>query len=135
MPELQIDYLAKEDVYKDLVRVPEAHRLNADSQPIPEGTLCLVCVGSRSARLFLRGNQAETSPVVLMDERTRNVLGVNVGQVVDLQVSPLGWWGQLLWAWNASEPAYRIAARLAVLSVLISVVGLVLGVLPFFSKG
>lgn len=38
----------------------------------------------------------------------------------------MGLCGQLCWAWNASDPAYRVAARLSLLSVVLGVGGLVL---------
>lgn len=135
MPELQIGLLYKDDVYKDLARVAESHRRSSDGQIIPEGTLCLVTMGSRKARLFLRGDQSADSPAILLDERTRNVLGVEVGQVANLHFKPLGSWGEIQWAWSATEPAYRIAARIAVLSFFISIVGLIIGLLSLFPKG
>jgi hypothetical protein len=132
---VKIALLDQEDVYKDILRIPEVHRSCSAGSPIVEGTLCKVYAGAFATRLFLRGCQGDQAPVARMDEGTRNRLGIEVGQEVDLRIVPLGWWGQLMWAWNASEPAYRIAAQLAVLSVLISIVGLVLGVLPFVRKG
>ena len=42
---------------------------------------------------------------------------------------PAGWIAQTRWAWNASEPMSRIAARLAVLSIALGVIGFLLGVI------
>jgi hypothetical protein len=62
-----------------------------------------------------------------MDERLRNLLHVSDGDEVELQFKKAGFWGQFGWAWSASDPAYRVAARLALLSVVLGAIGLVLG--------
>jgi hypothetical protein len=64
---------------------------------------------------------------VKMDECLRNMLGVDPGDQVELQ--KVGLVGEFWWAWNASDPAYRVAARMALLSVVLGMVGLLLGIL------
>jgi hypothetical protein len=62
-----------------------------------------------------------------MDERLRNLLKVSNGSEVDFEFRTTGLGGQFLWAWSASDPAYRVAARLALLSVILGAIGLMLG--------
>jgi hypothetical protein len=64
---------------------------------------------------------------VRMDERLRNLLRVSVGDKIDVAVSKVGLYGQFRWAWSASDPAYRVAARLALLSVVLGLLGAALG--------
>jgi hypothetical protein len=70
-------------------------------------------------------------PSIHMDERLRNLLSITKGAKVEIQFAPAGLWGEFLWAWNASDPAYRVAAKLALLSVALGVVGLLIGGLSF----
>ncbi len=64
--------------------------------------------------------------LIYIDERLRNALGLNIGDVVEVgfRVDRLG---ELKWAWSSSDPAYRASARLAVLSVALGIVGVALG--------
>lgn len=64
---------------------------------------------------------------IWIDERTRNRLDLKVGEEADFEFQRVGLLGQFLWAWNASDPAYRVAARMALLSVILGAIGFVLG--------
>ena len=125
---LQVQMAAREDVYRDLARIPEAHRRGRDGKTIIEGSVCKISAGSASTYALLRGCQVTDQPVILLDERTRNELGLSCGQSVDFVIKPAGLSGQFRWAWSASDPAYRIGARMAVISVALGFTGLVLGV-------
>jgi len=116
------------DVYKDMARILEAFRINDKGETIPEGTVCRVSVGKKSILLAIRGHRDHQNAVIHMDEKTRNRLGVKSGDTVDFTLHQLGWWGQFRWALTASDPAYRIASQLAVLSVVLGLLGFVLGV-------
>jgi len=116
-----------EDVYRDIVRVPEKHRLGPKGCVIVEGSVCEIATGGRSAYGILRGYDKSSDPIVRIDERMRNRLGIKVGEEVDVSFRVAGLWGQFRWAWNASDPAYRVAARLGLLSVVLGLLGLLLG--------
>lgn len=73
-----------------------------------------------------------TEPAIWLDERMRNRLGLKDGQEVEFSFRPVWLVGQTCWAWNASDPAYRVAARLAVLSLALGVIGLILGILSLW---
>ena len=45
-----------------------------------------------------------------LDERLRNILHVAIDEEIDIRLTKVGPWGQLCWAWKASDPAYRVAS-------------------------
>src|SRR4051812_40593388 len=120
---------ALEDVYRDIVRVPETFRLDKNKGVIPEGSVCKVCSPVSSSYAIARGLGNSPQPVIQMDERLRNILRVSVDQEVEIRLKVVGLWGQFAWAWIASDPAYRVAARLGLLSLILGVFGLVLGLI------
>lgn len=126
---LKVEQIDLESVYKDIARIPEAHRLDYRTRRIPEARICKVVVGGKSVLLSLRGQQGHVNPSIHMDEMTRRALGLDVGSQADFEFRQVWWLGQFLWAWHATDPAYRIAARLGLLSVLLGLVGLFTGVI------
>jgi len=126
---LRVSQAKSEDVYRDIVRIPEKYRLGHDGRLIPEGDICEIRVSSdKRAYAIVRGLQEENEPIVRMDERLRNMLGVSLGDEVELVLKRVGLWGQFWWAWNASDPAYRVMARVSLLSVGLAVLALFLGI-------
>jgi hypothetical protein len=125
---LEVRRVTSDEVYKDIARVPEFLRTGARGL-IREGTLCKVTTNQRSAYLFLRGAGATQESIILIDDYTRGKLGVEVGETHSFEFDQAGSWGMLCWAWSATEPAYRIASRLAVVGVALGVAGLALGIL------
>ena len=124
---LKVQQATKEDVYRDIVRVSERYRLDTHGEWVPEGSVCRIIAPSGTAYGILRGLDNSSEPVINMDERLRNLLHLRDGAEVDFQFKSAGFWGQFRWAWSASDPAYRVAARLALLSVVLGAVGLLLG--------
>ena len=125
---LEVANISWSDVYKDVARIPREFRMNESGRAIPEGAICKVRVAERSALLCMRGQDEHNNPAIHLDERTRSRLGVSVRTTYDFLVEEVGWFGQFTWAWNASDPAYRIAARLGLVSVVLGFVGLILGI-------
>ncbi len=127
----------RDDVYRDIVRVSELYRVDSKGRTVPEGSVCRISIGARSAFGLVRGvsglGHGTAEPVVHIDERLRNALGVAVGDDVQLGFSKT-WLAELRWAWGSSDPAYRAMARLAVLSVELGIVGLALGLVAL-AKG
>jgi hypothetical protein len=119
---------AKEDVYRDIVRVPEQYRIDENGAVVPEGSVCKLTVAGRAAYAIVRGYTESTEPSIRMDERLRNLLSVTKGAEIEVQFELAGLWGEFLWALNASDLAYRVVAKMAVLSVVLGLFGLVLGV-------
>jgi len=124
-----------DEVYRDMARVPEMHRIDAKGKPISEGCICYVKAGGRRILLSLRGVAGASNAAIQIDEKTRNALVLTAGEEADFEFLRVSWLGQFLWAWRASEPAYRIPARLGLLSLVLGLIGLVLGAVSLaFSK-
>jgi hypothetical protein len=117
----------RSDIYRDIARVPELYRIDSAGKEIPEGRICKVTVGAKSVLLSLRGQQNHSDPAIHLDDVTRPKLGVELGTQVCLEFRPVWWLGQFLWAWRATDPGYRIAARVAAISVGLSFLGLIAG--------
>jgi hypothetical protein len=118
-----------EDVYRDIGRIPEDHRKDSRGSTVKEGSVCKVSVGQKHSFVLLRGLQDSQDAVIRLDERKRNELGLNLGDTADFSFSKVRLWGELRWAWQASDPAYRVSARLGVLSLVLGLIGLFLGIL------
>lgn len=111
-----------------MARVPETFRIDGKGEAITEGRICRVKAGSRSILLSLRGAGSNSNPAIHIDEKARKALGLGNGKTVDFEFRQVGWLDQFLWAWDASDPAYRIAARLGLLSLVLGIIGFVLGI-------
>jgi hypothetical protein len=129
---LAVHRASEDDVYKDIARVAEIYRKDRKRKTIPEGTLCKVSLSDSKAYAILRGKADSNQPYIWLDERTRNRLGVNLGDECDFEFEKVGIFGQVCWACTASDLAYRVAGRLAVLSILLGLLGLALGILSLW---
>ena len=83
--------------------------------------------------MILRGSDAE-EPIVKLDERIRNRLGVETDREYEFGLSKGGPLASFTWAWKASDPAYRVMARLAALSVALGFIGVLVGLMAFLQK-
>lgn len=117
-----------EDVYRDIARVPENYRKDFRGRAIKEGSVCLLSCGGRRSFVLLRGLPGSQEPQIRLDERKRNELCLEAGKTAEFSFSKAGLLGELRWAWQASDPAYRVTARLAVLSLALGLIGLSLGI-------
>ncbi len=116
-----------EDVYRDIIRIPESHRYDRDKRKIKEGSVCKVTIGEVSTFAILRGYSDSVEPLIFIDERLRDELKVHEHDQIEVQLEQTSIIGQFRWAWNASEPAYRVAARMAFMSVILGFIGFVMG--------
>lgn len=131
---LTVHQLAKPDVYRDLVRIPEIHRVDSKGK-VPEGRVCKLTANGKSLLVSVRGYEEATDRRICMDAKTRDGLGVTENQEQEFILDRVWWIGQVLWLARASDPFYRIAARLAVVSLALTFIGCVLSVLALcFSK-
>lgn len=134
---LAVARLDASDVYKDMARIPQEHRFDVRGKVVHEGQICRVRVRDRSATLSIRGYSENSAAVIRVDERTRARLEVTIGDEADFSLTPVGFPGQFAWAWRASDPAYRIAARLGLISVILGALGFALGaaglLIPYMS--
>jgi len=126
---LLVKSIGNEDVYRDRVRIPVVHR-----GTIEEGSVCRLSVSGKSVLTEVRGistNVGDPSPgnVILTDEIVRGKLLIFTHQEYQFEIEEVGWLGQFIWAWGASDPTARIAARLGVLGFILGVIGAVLGLI------
>jgi hypothetical protein len=77
---LLVAQIRRDDVYKDIARIPEGHRLDRRGNLIPEARICKVTTGSKSVLLSLRGQQDHANPTIHIDEKTRQALGLEEGR-------------------------------------------------------
>ena len=132
---LTVRQISRHEVYKDMVRIPEAHRLDRDGSKIGEGKICKITVRGASKLLAVRGSIGADRLEIRMDERTRNDLGVAWGEEYDFEIRKCRWPSQICWSWSASDPAYRIPAWIAVLSLGLGLIGLGLGIASMSGRG
>jgi hypothetical protein len=135
MPSLKVRMLHKDDIYKDLIRIPFKYRRDSKGQAlIPEGRICKLTVSGKSRLFSVRGKLHEEQPCILMDAAGRDALKLRVGSEYDFAIREVGWLGQFLWAWRASDPLYRVASRFGLVSLLLGALGTILAVIGLYSS-
>lgn len=116
------------DVFKDIVRI---HQDNRGS--IKAGRVCKISVKNGKEKLFIvRGLPVNQNDKILMDDLSREALGVELGKEYEFEVQETGFWGKIWWACSVADPIPRIAAQLGVLSVVLGALGVILGAISFF---
>lgn len=118
---LTVKHARERDVLADLFRVHYSHRSFA--RP---GDVVLVRIGNK--KTYANARPHDKKGEVCFDRATREKLGVEVGQVVEVVFEKTRLWGQIRWAWTATDAMPRIAARLSAVSVGLGLIGLTLGV-------
>lgn len=130
---LEIHQAKSEEVYRDIVRIPEAVRLDEAGGTIDEGQICKIKSGRKTAYVIVRGVknfELEGSPAhvhgrcIHMDEVTRQRLDLAKARSARFRLTPVGWWGGFRWAWNATEIGYRISSRLGLLGLILGLIAL-----------
>ena len=140
MPFLQVRQLAEDYVYRDVIMVNGEHRKDKLGRAIKEGQVCLVSAWpsqrpgeKRKCFAVLRGYQASKEPRIHMDEYTREEkLGVREKESYEFEFRPVGLFGQLRWAWNATEMGYQVSSKLAVLGFVMGGLGLLFSIAGLF---
>ncbi|MGC2696902.1 MAG: hypothetical protein WA738_14040 [Candidatus Angelobacter sp.] len=128
--QLEVHEHKADDVYHDRARIPENFRGG-----FREGRICKVRAGEHATLLEIRGLQGETRKIIRLDDKTRDDLHLDVLHSYDFSLRPVWWVGQFRWAWNASDSASRIAARLGLLGLILGLAGIVIGLLPLLKHG
>jgi hypothetical protein len=128
---LEIHQGKLEEVYRDIVRLPEAIRLAPSRKVIEEGRICKIRTDSKTAYVIVRGVENYTvnghthGRCIHMDAVTRKKLEVIGRESARFELTPVRWFGELRWAWNATEIGYRVASRLAIIGLVLGVIALV----------
>ncbi len=130
MARLTVEQSKLEDVFSDIVRVEMSHR----PPSCRAGQILVVRVGGRKIYAAARGAPSRTKGKIWLDSRQRERLGVSAGKDYDFELSKAGWWGEMMWAFDASNPTNRVAARFSVVGLVLGFIGLVAGVAPLFAR-
>ena len=120
-----------EDSWKDMARIPKNHRVDVRGKRIRRATICNVTIGDKNKLLALRGCR-DRDARILLDSSTRLDLDVQVGESYEVELHRVGWLGYWRWAWDAADPAYRVPAQISLISLVLGVIGLLLGALSLW---
>ena len=123
--QLQVKSADAADVYRDIARVPPAGR-----GQLKTGRLYRFAWSGGSQYLVLRGLDPSEGLVVKIDSESRHRLGIASNQAAPIAftIQEADFWGELAWAWQATDPAYRVAAKLGIWGLALGLLGLVAGV-------
>ena len=115
----------RDDVFGDIARLDLKHRPNSKA-----GKIILLDVAGQKTYAVARGLRSGSSAdQIALDSALRERLGIKTNQTYEFSVLQVGFWGELCWAWHSTDALPRIAARLSALSVLLGLIGLVLGIM------
>lgn len=115
-----------DDVFGDIVRVHISHR------PVYAGDILKVSVNGNTILAIARNTQNNERDVIRLDDALRRRLRVDPDETHAFRLSAANSWDQFMWAWRATNPVNRIAARLAGLSLALGVAGILLGLLSLY---
>lgn len=124
---LKVDKIDKDDVFGDVVRVHYSHRPG-----IRSGKICRMTILDKKILLVARNVSGNNVGIVRLDDASRYKLGVKIGQEYECSFEEVGFIGEFMWGWSASSPVNRVAVRLGLLSVILGLIGLLLGGLSLF---
>ena len=120
------------DCWKDMARIPGAYRGKGRTR-IHRNTICKVSIGDRHKLLIIRGWDRSDAAIAL-DSSTRDDLGVHAGRTYEVEIHPVHWLGYWRWAWEAADPSNRIPAQISIISLVLGIIGLILGCAPLIYR-
>jgi len=124
---LKVHQVTKEEVFGDLVRVSYSHRPNTRA-----GQIIRVSANGRTVRAVARGAPSNNTSGIWLDDALRQRLGLQSRQAADFRFSRANLWDEFVWAWRASNPVTRVAARISLISGLLGLVSVFLGLLSLY---
>jgi hypothetical protein len=122
---LTVHSAPEKDVYRDVLRIPASSR-----GALRTGRIHSFQANGHTIYGMLRGTTADAGSI-LMDSALRDRLHLTSKTEYDFHIREAGFWGQVRWGWNATDPALMIASRLGVVSLFAALVSL-LGLVPLF---
>jgi hypothetical protein len=125
--QLFVHQIENDSKYKDVVRISQAtlRAPGSDKPVLSKNDVYMMKANGKSVWVALRGSYNNG---VSMDAITRAKLGIKPDKSYHFEFYKTGWTGQFLWAWSATDPAYRIATRLGAISLALGAVGALLGI-------
>jgi hypothetical protein len=116
--ELQVRQGKKEDVYKDVVRIPRAHR-----GEIRSGSVCRIKIKGVTRYLIVRGTEDFDDPVFQVDDINRDKFDLRELEMVTVYIEPCPFTGGLRYILNASDPGMQTVGWISVLSFCLGLIG------------
>jgi len=116
------------DVMDDFARFDNLHR-TFDGKLVRAGRVVVLSTNGKSVRVVARGQTKGVKDEISLNSETITRLGIKSGQTVKFTISAATLWDEFWWAWSASNPANRVAARLGLVSVGLGMLGAALGVI------
>ena len=116
-----------EDVHRDIARVHINHRPGTSA-----GDVVKITVNKKAVYRVARGTKRAIKNEIWVDHATRKELAISENADYRFEIVKAGFWGQVIWAFFATDAMPRIAARLAVLSVALGFLSLLLGLLSLY---
>lgn len=120
MVSLTVRDASAEDYFNDIIRVHAENRPNLSA-----GHVIIVKANGAKVRGVARGG-AKTGEIYLSGS-AQSKLGLARNSTNEMEICRGTLFSEVCWAWSASDPTARIAARLAVLSVVLGSIGVLLG--------
>jgi hypothetical protein len=121
---LKVHQVATSDVFQDMVRVYRSHR-----HGIRAGQLCRVKANGATILAVARESPNNETDGIWLDDAMRTRLGLREGTTADFEINGARWDQEFTWLWRASDPVNRTAGRLAVISFVLGLIGLLLGLI------
>lgn len=129
---LKVHGADEDDVYEDIVRIPEK-----DRGELKTGAIHRFSTAKGAAYFILRGSKPDNAGKILMDKASRDKLSLNPSEECDFDIREAGFWGEFCWVWRATNPVYKVAGRLGVLSFFLGIVAVIFGfiaLIPIFKS-
>jgi hypothetical protein len=123
--ELTVYPLRKDEVYLDIVRIPEEHRRTPSGLPIEEGKVCRLLCRGEEVYVIARGSEHSDNSICV-DEKIRRKLRIECGKPYNFDMTVANFCGQIKWALEASDVRFSLPARITLVS---GCFGIVLGIL------
>ena len=126
--QLKVYPLWKEDVFKDIARIPKA-----DRGAIREGSVCKVTANGHTKQLIVRGLEEGLPGVIMLDEITRESMGkIETNFPYEFFIEESGPIAQIWWACTMSDSGPRVSAWIGVISIGLGILGAILGLIGFW---
>lgn len=125
---LQVRQADLGDVMGDIARFDKQHR-TFNGKLVRAGRVVILQANQRTERVVARGPAKLEKGEIALTSETRERLGISSGAEVDFTFAEANFFDEFLWAWRATNPTDRVAARLGLISVFLGFAGATLGII------
>lgn len=120
-----------DEIFIDTVRIPGDYRKHPSGEKIKNGSVVRISHNGQTAYALARGLRGRSSErVIYMDEFIRDRLGLKLSAAAEIesqQIRAAGFFEHLWFYLRASNPAVRVPAYVAVISLGLGVLSVALG--------